>query len=338
MRNTINVGIIGLGRAGQIHLKNLTNHIPGVRVIIASDSDEKTHQIATMNGVKEVTTNAEKVAMHPDVDAVIIACPTHMHIPYSIIAVNAGKHVFCEKPLDVSIQTITELEAAVDKKRVKLMVGFNRRFDSNFARIHQLKAEGKIGTPHLLKITSRDPAPPPYNYIKTSGGLFIDMAIHDFDMARFIVGSEISEVFVKGDTLIDPAIRELNDIDTAITLLTFENGSIGVIDNSRKAVYGYDQRLEIFGSEGMLQAGNNTPDNVVYYNQDHVQSALPLYFFLERYENAFREGIKAFINCIQHDLPSPVSCKDGKMATAIAIAAGISSKEKRTVSMSEILI
>lgn len=337
MPENIKVGIIGLGRAGQIHLKNLTYHIPGVRMIIASDSDENTLQLARNAGVKEVTTDAKYVATHPDIDAVIIACPTHMHIPYSLLAVNAGKHVFCEKPLDIALHTITELENAVEKNGVKLMVGFNRRFDSNFAKIHHLRSQGKIGTPHLLKITSRDPAPPPYQYIQTSGGLFIDMAIHDFDMARYIVGSEISEVYVKGDTLIDPGIKEFDDIDTAITLLTFENGAIGVIDNSRKAVYGYDQRLEVFGSEGMLQAANNTPDNVIYYNNENVQSSLPLYFFLERYEYAFREGLRAFINSIQADLPSPVTCHDGKMATAIAIAAGMSSKEKRPVSLTEII-
>ncbi len=337
MPETINVGIIGLGRAGQIHLKNLTHYIPGAQVVIASDPDEKTHAFARNAGVNEVTTDAEKVALHPDVQAVIVACPTTLHIPYSLMAVNTGKHVFCEKPLDVSLESIALLETAVEKQGVKLMVGFNRRFDSNFSRIQQLRAEGKIGIPQLLKITSRDPAPPPYEYIRTSGGLFIDMSIHDFDMARFVTGSEITEVYVKGDALIDPEIKNLNDIDTAVTLLTFANGAIGVIDNSRKAVYGYDQRLEVFGSEGMLLTGNNTADNVMYYDKQSGHTSLPLYFFLERYENAFREGMRAFIHCIQQDLPSPVNCTDGKMATAAALAAAMSYKEKRPVSMKEIV-
>ncbi|HRQ52596.1 MAG TPA: Gfo/Idh/MocA family oxidoreductase, partial [Agriterribacter sp.] len=215
--------------------------------------------------------------------------------------------------------------------------GFNRRFDPNFARVGALARNHNIGEPHILRITSRDPAPPPLEYVKVSGGLFLDMSIHDFDMARFITGSEVTEVYVKGDALIDPRIKQYDDIDTAIIVLTFENGAIGVIDNSRKAVYGYDQRLELFGSKGMAKAENNTPDNVTLHNSENVQSALPLHFFLERYEKAYRTCMQSFIDCVANDTPSPVDAHDGLMATAIGLAAGISLKENRAVKMEEII-
>ena len=185
---------------------------------------------------------------HPDVEAVIICSPTDTHAQYIVEAAQAGKHIFCEKPVDLSLPVIQRALDAVAKAGVKLMVGFNRRFDPNFAKIRQLVVDGKIGDPHILKITSRDPAPPPAEYSAVSGGMFMDMTIHDFDMARFIVGSEVTEVYAKSAVLVDEAIGKAGDVDTAIITLTFVNGAIGVIDNSRKAVYGYDQRVEIFGS------------------------------------------------------------------------------------------
>ncbi|MBW7891643.1 MAG: inositol 2-dehydrogenase [Chitinophagaceae bacterium] len=337
MAGKIRTGIIGLGRIGQIHLANLLFHTHNAEVVIASDISPKAHDYARDMGVKQVTADAAEVIRHPEVDAVIICAPTPQHVPYTIEAANAGKHVFCEKPLDVSLPSIRSAAEAVEKNGVKLMLGFNRRFDPNFARVRSLVSNNTIGDPHILRITSRDPAPPPLEYVKVSGGLFLDMSIHDFDMARFITGSEVKEVFVKGDALIDPQIRQYHDIDTAVIVLTFENGAIGVIDNSRKAVYGYDQRLEIFGSKGMAKAENNTPDNVIVHNNETVQTALPLHFFLERYEKAYRIGMQAFLDCIENDSPSPVGAHDGLMATAIGLAAGLSLKENRLVKLDEIL-
>lgn len=337
MPKKIKTGIIGLGRIGQIHLSNLLFHTQKAEVVIASDVSPAAHNYARQLGVTQVTSSAEEVIHHPEVDAVIICAPTPQHVPYTIAAARAKKHIFCEKPMDVNLQAILSAQQAVRENNVKLMLGFNRRFDSNFAKIGSLVKDKSIGEPQILRITSRDPAPPPLEYIKVSGGIFLDMSIHDFDMARFITGSEVKEVFVKGDALIDQRIKQYNDIDTAIIVLTFENGAIGVIDNSRKAVYGYDQRLEIFGSNGMAKAENNTPDNVSFQNSNSVQHALPLHFFLERYEQAYRNCMQSFIDCVVNDTPSPIDAHDGLMATAIGLAAGISLKENRSVKMEEVI-
>lgn len=335
MSRKLKTGIIGLGRIGQIHLSNLLYHTPDSEVVIASDVSEAAHALAKKAGIA-TTTNAEEVINHPEVEAVIICAPTPQHVPYTIAAAQAKKHVFCEKPLDVTIPAILSAQKAVKDNNVNLMLGFNRRFDPNFSRIRSLVTDGSIGDPHIVKVTSRDPAPPPLEYVKVSGGLFLDMTIHDFDMARYITGSEVTEVYVKGDALIDPRIKQYNDIDTAIIVLTFANGAIGVIDNSRKAVYGYDQRLEVFGSKGMAKAENNTPDNVIQFNDKNGQSALPLHFFLERYEKAYQSCIHTFVDCVLNDKPSPVDAHDGLMATAIGLAAGISLKEGRPVKIEEV--
>lgn len=336
MSKKLKTGVIGLGRIGQIHLANILYHTPNAEIVIASDVSATAHETAKRAGVA-TTVSAEEVIGHPDVDAVIICAPTPLHVPYTIAAAQAKKHVFCEKPLDVTVAEIKSAQKAVNENEVKLMLGFNRRFDPNFLKVRSLVAAGNIGEPHILRITSRDPAPPPLEYVKVSGGIFLDMAIHDFDMARYITGSEVKDVFVKGDALIDPRIKEFNDIDTAVIVLGFENGAIGVIDNSRKAVYGYDQRLEVFGSKGMAKAENNTEDNVVRYNNEGGASALPLHFFLERYEKAYRNCLQSFVDCVIENKPSPVDAHDGLMATAIGIAAGISLREKRTVAIKEIL-
>lgn len=335
MSKKLKTGIIGLGRIGQIHLANLLYHTPDAEVIIASDVSEAAHATAKKAGVI-TTTNAEDVINHPDVEAVIICAPTPQHVPYTIAAAQAKKHVFCEKPLDVTVPAILSAQKAVKDNGVKLMLGFNRRFDPNFARVRSLVNDGSVGDPHIVKVTSRDPAPPPLEYVKVSGGLFLDMTIHDFDMARFITGSEVTEVYVKGEALIDPRIKQYNDIDTAVIVLTFANGAIGVIDNSRKAVYGYDQRLEVFGSKGMAKAENNTPDNVLQYNDKSGYSALPLHFFLERYEKAYQHCIQTFVDCVLNDKPSPVDGHDGLMATVVGLAAGISLKEGRSVKIEEV--
>lgn len=337
MSKKVRTGVIGLGRIGQIHLSNLVYHTPGAEVVIASDLSPQAHEFAKKAGVTNVTTSAEEVINHPDVDAVIICAPTPQHVPYTIAAAQAKKHVFCEKPLDVTIDAIKAAQKAVADNNVKLLLGFNRRFDPNFAQVRNLVINGSVGDPHIVKVTSRDPAPPPLEYVAVSGGIFLDMAIHDFDMARFITGSEVTEVYVKGDALIDPRIKQYNDVDTAVIVLSFDNGAIGVIDNSRKAVYGYDQRLEVFGSKGMAKAENNTPDNVISLDAAGTHSGLPLHFFLQRYEKAYRNCIQSFIDCITKDQPSPVDAHDGLMATAIGIAAGISLAEKRAVKIEEVL-
>jgi myo-inositol 2-dehydrogenase/D-chiro-inositol 1-dehydrogenase len=235
--------------------------------------------------------------------------------------------------------TLPEVDRALEavaKAGVQLQIGFNRRFDANYARVRHAITSGQIGDLHILHIISRDPNPPPIAYVKVSGGLSVDMAIHDFDMARFLTGSEVEEVYVQADVKVDPAIGEAGDIDTAVTMLRFENGVIGTIDNSRKAVYGYDQRVEAFGSGGAIQTQNNYPNAAVLSNANAVQTDLPLNFFLERYTDAYTREIEQFVDAIVNDKPMPVTGYDGKMAFVIALAAKKSMREKRPVKLREI--
>ncbi|MBE0696822.1 MAG: inositol 2-dehydrogenase, partial [Anaerolineaceae bacterium] len=272
----------------------------------------------------------------PSIDAVAICSSTDTHARIIVESAGAGKHIFCEKPIDFDLAKIDAALEAVDKAGVKLQIGFNRRFDPNFRKVHEMVATGKVGTPHILRITSRDPAPPPISYVKVSGGMFFDMTIHDFDMARYLSCSEVVEVFTAAGVMVDPGIGEAGDVDTAVITLRFANGAIGTIDNSRKAIYGYDQRVEVFGSGGMVQSLNNTPDNNIYASADGVQSAKPLYFFLERYMESFIAELKDFVKSIQENTIPPVTGIDGRIPVVIGMAAKKSYLEKRPVKISEI--
>ncbi|GAH63424.1 unnamed protein product, partial [marine sediment metagenome] len=232
-----------------------------------------------------------------------------------------GKHIFCEKPIALDIDKIDQAIAAVKNAGIKLQVGFNRRFDPSFKKAKDLVAKGTIGTPHLVRITSRDPEPPPISYVKVSGGIFLDMMIHDFDMARFLLDQEVVELMAVGSCLVDPAIGEAGDIDTAIVTLKYEGGAWGTIDNSRKAVYGYDQRIEIFGAEGCVMAGNPTPTEVTINSAEDTKTDKPLYFFTERYQEAYLAEMKEFIKCIQEDTKPPVGGFDGKISVQMGYAA-----------------
>lgn len=334
----LRLGVIGTGRIGKVHIATLVQSVPKAEVVAIADINiAGAREVAKDFGISTVYSNYLDVINNPEVEAVVICSPTNTHAQYVIAAAKAGKHIFCEKPVDLSLEVIRGALDAVNKAGVKMMVGFNRRFDPNFYKIKQLVTEGKIGEPHILKITSRDPAPPPAEYSAVSGGMFMDMTIHDFDMARYIVGSEVTEVYTKAAVLVDPEIGKAGDVDTAIITLTFANGAIGVIDNSRKAVYGYDQRVEIFGSKGMACADNNYPENHKYFASDGVHGSLPLNFFMERYLEAYANEMKIFCESVINNLPLPVSGNDGLMSVAIAMAAKKSYLENRPVKLSEIL-
>jgi myo-inositol 2-dehydrogenase/D-chiro-inositol 1-dehydrogenase len=334
----LKIGVIGTGRIGKVHIATLVQSVPQAEVVAIADINiESANQTARTFGITSVFISYMDVINHPEVEAIVICSPTDTHAKYVIDAAKAGKHIFCEKPVDLSLSAIQEAIDAVKKAGVKLMVGFNRRFDPNFSKIKQLVVEGKIGDPHILKITSRDPSPPPAEYSAVSGGMFMDMTIHDFDMARYITGSEVIEVYTKASVLVDPAIGKAGDVDTAIITLTFANGAIGVIDNSRKAVYGYDQRVEIFGSKGMVCSDNNYPENHRYFAGDGVHGSLPLNFFMERYIEAYANEMKIFCNAVIGDLQLPADGNDGLMSVAIALAAKKSYMEHRPVKLNEII-
>ncbi|MFA6401346.1 MAG: inositol 2-dehydrogenase [Salinivirgaceae bacterium] len=333
----IKIGVIGAGRIGKVHVAALAQGVPAAEVLVIADTDIKSaQQLAEKYGIAEWTTDYKKVIHNPKVEAIIICSPTDTHAKYIIEAAQAGKHIFCEKPIDLSIPVIQSALEAVKKAGVKFMVGFNRRFDPNFQKVKQMVVEGKIGETHLLKITSRDPAPPPAEYSAVSGGMFLDMTIHDFDMARYIIGSEVLEVYTKAAVLVDPEIGKAGDVDTAIITLTFANGALGVIDNSRKAVYGYDQRLEVFGTKGMVNVDNNFPENHKYYSSHGISGSLPLNFFMDRYTQSYANEIIAFCDSLNKKVDSIVSGDDGLKSVAIAMAAKKSHIEKRPVKLDEI--
>jgi myo-inositol 2-dehydrogenase/D-chiro-inositol 1-dehydrogenase len=336
-KQRINVGLIGAGRIGRVHAGNLAHRLPEADLVAVSDIVlEAAQKLAADLQVPAAYADHRVILDDKSIEAVVICSSTDTHAQMLEEAAGAGKHIFCEKPIALDLARIDRALDAADRAGVKLQVGFNRRFDPSFRRIRDLVASGAIGAPHLLHITSRDPGPPPLSYIKVSGGIFLDMTIHDFDMARYQMGSEVEEVFAAGAVLVDPAIGEAGDIDTAVTTLRFANGAIGVIDNSRKAVYGYDQRVEVFGSAGMAAAGNRTPDTVVQSDAGGVHSALPLFFFVERYPESFLTEMGAFLRCILDDTTPPVTGKDGRIPVVMGYAAIKSYKEHRPVRLSEI--
>ncbi len=337
MTTQVNVGLIGAGRIGRVHAENLAFRIPEVNLVAVADVFlEAAEKCAADYQIPSVSQDPQTVFKDENIDAVIICSSTDTHAQFISDAAAAGKHVFCEKPIALDLDTIDQALEAVDNSGVKLQLGFNRRFDPNFKQARDMVAAGKIGTPHIVHVIARDPSPPPIDYIKVSGGIFLDQTIHDFDMARFLIDSEVEEVYAIGGVMVDPAIGKAGDIDTALVTLRYANGAIGMIDNSRQAVYGYDQRVEVFGSKGTIIVGNRTPHTAVYSNSDSVQSAKPLYFFLERYMDAYLAEMKVFVDCIVQDTPPPVTGIDGRIPVVMGLAAWKSYREKRPVKLSEI--
>ncbi len=333
---TINLGILGAGRIGRVHAENLAYRIPGVKLLAVADVVLPAAQkMASDLGLPAVFDNPRAILDDKQIDAVVICTSTDTHAQLIEEAARAGKHIFCEKPIALDLAKIDRALAAVEKAGVKMQLGFNRRFDPSFKRVRDLVSSGGIGEPHVLRITSRDPEPPPIAYVKVSGGLFLDMMIHDFDMARFLLG-EVEWVYAAAGVLVDPAIGQAGDIDTAIVTLQFKNGAIGAIDNSRKAVYGYDQRIEVFGSAGVAMANNKTPDTVVTSNVAGVHAAKPLNFFVERYADAYIAEMTEFIACLRDNKMPSVTSVDGRVPVVMGYAAKKSYEENRPVKLSEI--
>ncbi|GIP35327.1 inositol 2-dehydrogenase [Paenibacillus sp. J2TS4] len=332
----ITIGIIGAGRIGKIHADNMSR-LPNVDIAAISDlfAGPELEVWAADRGIGLVADSSEIIA-HPDIDAVFICSSTDTHVPLIKQAAQAGKHIFCEKPVSMDLAQTREAVAAAAAAGVKLQIGFNRRFDHNFKRVREHVQAGTIGQPHLIKITSRDPSPPDESYIRLSGGLFMDMAIHDFDMARYLSGSEVEEVYAQGNVLVDPVFAKYGDIDTAVITLRFENGALGVIDNSRQAVYGYDQRAEVFGSKGSVAVANDYPNSAVVSSADGTYSDKPLHFFLERYNQAYVDETREFIECLLHGGPLLVDGCDALQAESIALAAKQSLRLRRPVRLDEL--
>ena len=335
----VKVGIIGAGRIGKVHTQGIITGVKNAQIKTIADpfmNDQTAAWIHSMDSSIQVTKDYKEILADEEIDAVIICSSTDTHSSISVEAIKAGKHVFCEKPIDHDIEKIKQVMEALEGSNIKYQVGFNRRFDHNFKAVKDVVAAGRIGDPHIIKITSRDPEPPSPAYVAVSGGMFLDMTIHDFDMVRYLAGCDATEVYVQSAVLVDPGIGEAGDIDTAVITLKMENGAIAVIDNSRKAVYGYDQRAEVFGSNGMVATKNDTLSTAVISNADGVTGEKPLYFFLERYMDSFREEMNQFINAIENDTDTPLGVVDGLKPVLMGLAAKKSVEEHRPVAISEI--
>jgi len=333
----LKIGIVGAGRIGNVHAQSITYAIPEASVVMVTDViEENARKLAERFGIPKYSADYMDIIRDPEIDAVLVCSPTPTHADISIAAMKAGKHVFCEKPVHTSIEKILEVQKVAEETGRKLQIGFNRRFDHNHKAVQKMVANGTLGNVEIIKITSRDPEPPSPEYAASSGGLYIDMMIHDFDMAMFLAGCDVTEVYAMGTSLVDKRIGEAGDVDTAIVTLTFANGALGVIDNSRRAAYGYDQRVEVFGSLGMAADENDGDSTVRVSTAAGVVSDKPQFFFLERYMQSFTEEMRQFIRAIRENTEVPVGIHAGLMSVVLAKAAKKSLDEHRPVKVSEI--
>lgn len=334
MTKPVRIGVAGVGRIGRMHAEMLAREIPGAQLVAVADINAE--QAALVAGELGVPVMAvDELITSPELDAVAICTSTDTHVDLIVAAAQAGKAILAEKPISLDLGEVDRALAAVNETGVPFMVGFNRRFDPGHQYVHDVVASGELGDAHLARITSRDPAPPPLEYIKVSGGIFLDMTIHDFDMARYVVGSPVVEVFAKGAVRVDPAIGEAGDIDTAVVVLTHANGALTTIDNSRQAKYGYDQRVEVFGAEGMVVSDNPRAHAGFTATNTDIRGANLPYFFLERYTDSYLREWEAFITYVQEGGPSPVSGADGRAPVVLGLAALESLRTGRPIHVSD---
>jgi len=325
----LEIAQFGAGRIGQIHAANVAA-LKGVRLRYVVDVNaEAAQKLAARHGAK-VVSESEAFADRK-VGAVLIASSTDTHARLAIAAARAGKPIFCEKPIDLSLKKVDDCLREVESAGVPMFVGFNRRFDPSFAALKRRVEQGEIGAVEQVTISSRDPGPPPLAYLKVSGGMFRDMTIHDFDMARWLLGEEPVEVFAFGECLVDRKIAAAGDIDSAMLLLRTASDRMCHINNSRRAAYGYDQRIEVFGAKGMLRAENLGESTVEHFSARGTVADRPLDFFLERYAAAYRAELSAFVSALENKQPMPVGAHDGRQALVLAEAAMQSVKKKQPV-------
>ena len=338
MNKQLRLGLIGGGRIGKVHATSISTRVPSAKLVALADPfmNKDLEAWAHGMGIADTYSDPMELISRKDIDAVLICAPTKTHSTLIREAAKAGKHIFCEKPVDTDLKRIAETMDIVRKSGVKFQIGFNRRFDHNHAAVRKQVTDGVIGDVQIVKVTSRDPAPPSPQYVAGSGGIFLDMMIHDFDMVRFLSGAEVEEVYAVGSVLIDKGIGEAGDVDTAVVTLKLSNGAIAVIDNSRQAVYGYDQRTEVFGSKGCALVGNDTPSLVRVSTKEGVMGEKPLYFFLDRYLDSYAQEIIDFVDSVANDKPVKCGIDDAIRPVEIALAATKSLKEHRPVKISEV--
>ncbi|MCY4107104.1 MAG: inositol 2-dehydrogenase [Chloroflexi bacterium] len=328
--------VIGAGRIGQLHASHLAQAIRGAELVAVVDVAMPAAEETAARWAAKAYPDLRSVLAQEAIDAVCIASATETHIALIEEAAAAGLHIFCEKPIDHDLARIDRALAAVQQAGVLLQVGFNRRFDANAERVRAALLAGEIGEPYTLHLISRDPAPPTLEYLRGSGGIFLDMMIHDFDMARFLIGAEVESVFTLAGVRVDPRIRELGDLDTALVSLRFSNGVIGMIDNCRQAVYGYDQRIELFGSKGSIRTDHQYANSATLQTAAAIARDLPHHFFIERYRDSYVRELEQFIAAIESGQPPPVTGMDGRIPVVLARAARLSYDENRPVNPREV--
>lgn len=321
------------------HAQGIVQAIPNAEIVIASDPKMNSQSAAQLRemGITRLSKESDEVINDEKVEAVLVCSSTDTHSAITRAAAINGKHVFCEKPIDSNIERIMETLDIVTASGIVFQVGFQRRFDHNFARLRERVVRGEVGDVQLVNISSRDPAPAPLEYLRASESIYIDMMVHDFDMVRFLTGNEVSEVYASGSVRIVPELEEWGDYDTATAALKCENGVLALIDNSRQAVYGYDQRANVLGSRGAVFALNDTPSNTELWSADGIVGEKPLHFFLERYHQAYAEEIRQFLRAIEGKTQPAATGYDGLMSVVIGEAATRSARENRPVLINEIV-
>jgi myo-inositol 2-dehydrogenase/D-chiro-inositol 1-dehydrogenase len=332
----VRIGVIGVGRIGSMHAELLARRVAGASVAVVQDArGESARAVAAELDVPVADSVADLLAA-PDVDAVAICSSTDTHAALIEDAAAAGKAIFCEKPVSLDLREVDRALAAVREAGVPFQIGFNRRFDPGHQSVRDAVAGGEIGDVHLVRITSRDPAPPPLAYVKVSGGIFLDMTIHDFDMARYVTGSEVVDVHARGAVRIDPGFAEAGDVDTALVTLEHENGCLTAIDNSRQAVYGYDQRVEAFGALGMASSENPSAHAGAVRTAGGTTGAVLPHFYLERYLPSYIREWETFVGAVASGTPPPVGREDARAPLVIGLAAWRSLRERRPVRLEEV--
>lgn len=337
MSEKLRIGVIGAGRIGQIHAKALAFMVPGAEVACIADFRlDAAKKLAGECGVARITGDYHEIIGDKTIDAVCICSTTDTHAQIMEEAADAGKHVFCEKPIALELGAIDKALRAVEKAGITLMLGFNRRYDAGNIAIRDAVVSGKVGTPELCRITSRDPAPPPIDHMKLTGGFFMDTSVHDFDIARFVLRDEPEEIFAYAACRVDPRIGDIGDYDTCMITIRFKGGALCNIDNSRRATYGYDQRVEVFGSKGCIATVNLLENNTVFSNGDGITTPPLQNFFLERYLSAYQAEGRIFVDCVRSGKTPPSGGADGRASVAMAKAALKSVREKRPVRIEEV--
>jgi myo-inositol 2-dehydrogenase/D-chiro-inositol 1-dehydrogenase len=331
----LRIAVLGVGRIGGMHAELLAHQVPGAELAAVADA-EPSSAGAVGDRLGVPACDVDEVLANPRVEAVAICSSTDTHVDLLVAAAGAGKAIFCEKPISLDLAEVDRGLAAVAAARVPFMVGFNRRFDPAHHAVRDAVTSGEIGDPHLMRITSRDPAPPPLTYVMVSGGIFLDMTIHDFDMARFVTGSEVLEVYAQGAVRVEPSFAEAGDVDTAVVTLRHANECLTTIDNSRQAVYGFDQRVEVFGSKGMAASENPFAYTSVVRTAGGTRTPTLPYFFRERYIPSYLREWSAFVDAVRSRATPPVTGADGRAPLVIGLAAWRSLREHRPVAVTEI--